>query len=219
MRLDSFVIDDQHACSLTSVQQCEWSFQNAVTVLSHSPLHQTEAPSLVSHRYPYDQDTMLSQNLSSLSSMNPLSSHFVLPCRHPLLLLQPLWLCRFSDPWCHRVSVYSVPSNYCVPPSLLQFSSVAQSCQTLCDPIDCSMPGLPVHHQLPEFTQTHVCRRVSDAIQASHPLSSPSPPALNLLQHQGLFQWVSSSYQVAKVLLKFQLQHQSFQWTPRTDLL
>ena len=159
MRLDSFVIDDQHACSLTSVQQqCECSFQNAVMVLSHSPLHQTEAPPLVSHHYPYDQDTVLSQNLSSLYSMNPLSSRFVLPYRHPLLLLRPLWLCRFSDPWCHRVSVYSVPSNYCVPPSLLQFSSVAQSCQTLCDPIDCSMPGLPVHHQLPEFTQTHVCR-------------------------------------------------------------
>ena len=75
----------------------------------------------------------------------------------------------------------------------------------------------PVYHQLPEFTQTHV-HRVGDAIQPSHPLSSPSPPALNLSQHQGLFQWVSSSHQVAKVL-EFQLQHQSFQWVPRTDLL
>ena len=73
------------------------------------------------------------------------------------------------------------------------------------------------HHQLPESTQTHV-HWVGDAIQPSYPLSSPSPPALNLSQHQGLFQWVSSSYQVAKVL-EFQLQHQSFQWTPRTDLL
>ena len=80
-----------------------------------------------------------------------------------------------------------------------------------------STPGLPVHHQLPEFTQTHV-HRVGDAIQPSHPLSSPSPPALNLSQHQGLFKWVSSSHQVAKVL-EFQLQHQSFQWTPRTDIL
>ena len=79
-----------------------------------------------------------------------------------------------------------------------------------------STPGLPVHHQLPEFTQTHV-HRIGDAIQPSHPLSSPSPPAFNLSQHQGLFQWVSSSHQVAKVL-EFQLQHQSFQWTPRTDL-
>ena len=93
-----------------------------------------------------------------------------------------------------------------------QFSSVTQSCPTLCDPMNCSVPGLPVHHQLPESTQTHV-RWVSDAIQPSHPLSSPSPPALNLFQHQGLFKWVSSLHQVAKVL-EFQLQHQSFQWTP-----
>ena len=99
----------------------------------------------------------------------------------------------------------------------IQFSSVTQSCPTLCDPMECSMPGLPVHHQLPEFTQTHV-HRVSDAIQPSHPLSSPSSPAFNLFQHQGLFQWISSFHQVARVL-KFQLQHQSFQWTFRTDQL
>ena len=97
------------------------------------------------------------------------------------------------------------------------FSSVAQSCPTICDPRNCSTPGLPVHHQLLEFTQTHI-HWVTDAIQPSHPLSSPSPPAFNLSQNQGLFQWVSSSHQVAKVL-QFQLQHQSFQWTPRTDLL
>ena len=83
--------------------------------------------------------------------------------------------------------------------------------------MDHSTPGLPVHHHLPESTQTRV-HRVSDAIQPSHPLSSPPPFALNLSQHQGLFQWVSSSHQVAR-LLEFQLQHQSFQWTPRTDLL
>ena len=100
---------------------------------------------------------------------------------------------------------------------ILQFSSVIQSCPTLCDPMNCSMPGLPVHHQLLEFTQTHV-HRVGDAIQPSHPLSSPSPLSSNLLKHQGLFQWVSSSHEVAKVL-EFQLQHQSFQWTLRTDLL
>ena len=76
--------------------------------------------------------------------------------------------------------------------------------------MDCSTPGFPVHHQLPELTQTHV-HRVGDAIQPSHPLSAPSPPTFNLSQHQGLFQWVSSSHQVAKVL-EFQLQHQSFQW-------
>ena len=87
----------------------------------------------------------------------------------------------------------------------------------LCDPTDCSTPGLPVHHQLLELTQTHV-HLVGDAIQPSHPLSSPSPPSFNLSQHQGLYKRISSSHQVAKVL-KFQLHHQSFQWTFRTDLL
>jgi len=98
-----------------------------------------------------------------------------------------------------------------------QFSSVAQLCPTLWEPMNHSTSGLPVHHQLPEPTQAHV-HWVSDAIQPSHPLWSPSPPALNLFQHQGFFKWVSSSHQVAKVL-EFQLQHQSYQWTPRTDLL
>ena len=98
-----------------------------------------------------------------------------------------------------------------------QFSSVTQSCPTLCNPMNRSTPGLPVHHQLPEFTQSHV-HWVSDAIQPSHPLSSPSPPAPNASQHQGLFQWVNSSHEVAEVL-EFQLQHQSFQWPLRTDLL
>ena len=81
----------------------------------------------------------------------------------------------------------------------LQFSSVAQSCLTLCDPMDCSMPGFAVHHQLPEFIQTHV-HWVGDAIQPSHPLSSPSLPTFNLSQHQGLSKWVSSSHQEAKLL-------------------
>jgi len=76
------------------------------------------------------------------------------------------------------------------PGKQIRFSSVTQSCRTVCDPMNRSMPGLPVHHQLPEFTQTHV-HRVSDATQLSHPLSSPSPPALNLSQHQGLFKWVN----------------------------
>ena len=100
---------------------------------------------------------------------------------------------------------------------ILAFSSVAQPCPTLYDPMDCSMTGLPVYHQLPEFTQTHV-HWVGDAIQPSHPLSSPSPPAFNLSQHQGLFEWVSSSHQVAKVLER-QLLHQSFQWIFRVDFL
>ena len=99
----------------------------------------------------------------------------------------------------------------------VQFISVAQSYLTLCDPMNCSTPGLPVQHQLPEPTQTHV-HWVSDAIQPSHPLSSPYPPALNLSKHQGLFKWVSPLHQVAKVL-EFQLHHQSFQWIPRTDYL
>ena len=99
----------------------------------------------------------------------------------------------------------------------VQFSAVAQSCLTLCNPIDCSMLGLPLHHQLPEFTQAHVLW-VGDTIQRFHPLSSPSLPILNLSQHQGLLKWVSFSHQVAKVL-ELQLQHQSFQWILRTDFL
>ena len=118
----------------------------------------------------------------------------VIPVHHPLL---PFDLKKAHD---------THPS--------VQFSSVAQSCLTLCDPMNCSTPGLPVHHQLLEFTQTHV-HGFGDAIQPSHPLSSPSPPAPNPSQHQGLFQWVNPSHEVTKVL-EFQLQHQSFQWTPRT---
>ena len=98
-----------------------------------------------------------------------------------------------------------------------QFSSVAQSCPTLCNPMDCSTPGLPVQCQLLEFTQTYV-HWVGDAIQPSHPLLSPSPPAFTLSHHQGLFRWVSSLHHVAKVL-EFQLQHQFFQWTLRTNFL
>ena len=94
---------------------------------------------------------------------------------------------------------------------------MAQSCPTLCDPIDWRMPGFPVHYQLLEFSQTHV-HQVSDAIQPSHPLTSPSLPTFSLSQHQGLFQWVSSLHQVAKVL-EFQLQPLSFQWIFRTDFL
>ena len=98
-----------------------------------------------------------------------------------------------------------------------QFSSVTHSYLTLCDPMDWSMPGLPVHHQLPEFTQTHV-HWVGDNIQPSQLPSSPSPPAFKLSQYQGLCQWVSPLHQGAKVL-EFQLQHQSFQWIFRDDFL
>ena len=103
----------------------------------------------------------------------------------------------------------------CISLSTCCCCSVAKSCLTLCDPMDCSMPGFPVLHHLLEFAQTHV-HWVSDAIQPSRPLSCPSPPAFNLSQHQGLFQWVSSSHHVAQVL---ELWHQSFQWIFRVDLL
>jgi len=103
--------------------------------------------------------------------------------------------------------------NIHIPISVI--SSVIQLCLTLCDHMDCSMLGFPVRHQLLELAQTHV-HWVGDAIQPSHPLLSPSPPTFNLSQHQGLFKWVSSSHQVAKVL-ELQLQHQSFQWIFRTD--
>ena len=99
-------------------------------------------------------------------------------------------------------------------------SSVQFSCSVMSNilqPVDFSTPGFPVHHQLPELAQTHV-HRVGDAIQPFHPPSSPSPPTFNLSQHQGLFQWVSSSHQVAKVLEQ-QLQHQSFQRIFRTDFI
>ena len=99
-------------------------------------------------------------------------------------------------------------------------SSVQVSHSVMSDSLqlyDCSTPGFPVHHQHPKFTPTHI-HWVGDAIQPSHPLSSPSPPVFNLSQHQGLFKWVSSLHQMAKVL-EFQLQHQSFQWIFRTDFL
>ena len=111
-----------------------------------------------------------------------------------------------------------VPFSWCITMNVpVQFSSVTQLCPALCNPLDCNMAGFPVHHQLLELTQTHV-HRVCDAIQPSHPLSSPSPPAFKLSQHQSLFQWVSTFNQVAK-LLELQLQHQSFQWVFRTDFL
>ena len=94
--------------------------------------------------------------------------------------------------------------------------SVIQSCPTLCDPMDSSTPGFPVLHHLPEFAQTNIHWVSIDAIQPSHPLSPSSHPAFTLSQHQGLFQWISSLHQVAKVL-EFQLQHQSFQWIFRVD--
>ena len=99
----------------------------------------------------------------------------------------------------------------------LQFSLVSQSCLTLCDPMNHSTPGLPVLHQLPEFTQLHV-HWVGDAIQPSNPLSSPSPPALKSFSASWSFP-MSQLFTTGGQILRFQLQHQSFQWTPRTDRL
>ena len=126
-------------------------------------------------------------------------------------------LSRFVIAFLKGVSITSFNSVFESGYWNLHFSSVAQLCLILWDPMDCSTPGLPVHHQLPEFTQTHV-HWVSDAVQPSHPLSSPSSLAFSLSQHQGLFQWVSSLHQVARVL-EFELYHQSFQWIFRTDFL
>ena len=142
----------------------------------------------------------------------------LLCCWWECKLIQPLWKTVWN---ClkntkNRTAVWPSNPKPGHMPSSVQFSSVVQSCLTLCDPMNHSTLDLPVHHQLPQPTQTHV-HWFGDAIQPSHPLLSPSP-ALNLSQHPRLFQWVSSSNQVAKVL-EFQLQHQSFQWTPRIDLL
>ena len=128
---------------------------------------------------------------------------------HCHALLQRIYPTQGSNPHLlHCRQIINPLSHF----SSVQFSSAAQSCPTLCNPMNHSTPGLPVHHKLLESTQTHV-HRVGNAIQPSHPLLSPSPPAPNPSHHQGLFQWVSSLHQVAKVL-EFQLQHQSFQWTP-----
>ena len=137
---------------------------------------------------------------------------FPSPEAHPNPEMKPMSLA--SPALAGRFFTMAPPGK---PSMLIQFSSVAQSCPTLCDPMNRSTPGLPVRHQLPEFTQIHV-HRVSDAIQPSHPPSSPSPLAFNLSQHQGPYKGLSSLHQLAKVL-ELQLQHQSFQRTPRTDLL
>ena len=131
------------------------------------------------------------------------------PEMEPTSLVSSALAGRFFTNWATRKAL-------CL--ASVQFSSVQSlSHIQLCDPMDCSTSGFPVHHQLPELTQTHV-HWASDAIQPSHPLLSPSPPAFNYSQHQGLFKLVSSSHRVARVL-EFQLQHQSFQWIFRTDFL
>ena len=155
------------------------------------------------------------------------------PCICPLdmkrseVLIQALILMKHAK-WkkpaqkatCYMIHIYDISRIRKPIETERTFSSVQFSCSVVSDsatPWITACQASLCHHQLPEFTQTHV-HWVSDAIQPSHPLSSPSPPAPNPSQHQGLFQWVNSSHEVAKVL-EFQLQHQFFQWTPRTDLL
>ena len=147
---------------------------------------------------------------------------------HPLLLLPSVFpsirvfsnesvLCiRRTNYWSFTFNI-SPSNDYSGLMNMVQLTSVTQLCLTLCYPKNHSTPGLPVHHQLLEFIQTHV-HRVGDTIQPPHPLSSPSPPAPNPSQPQGLSQWDNTSHEMDKVL-EFQLQHQSFQWTPRTNLL
>ena len=166
---------------------CIWLFVTLWTAVHQASLSITNSWSL----------------LKLMSIALVMSSNHLILCR-PLLLLPSIFpsIRVFSNESVLRIRWPKDWSfSFCI--SSVQFSSVTQSCLTLCNPMNCSMPGLPVHHQLPEFTQTLVLR-VSDAIQLSDPLSSPSPPAHNLSQHQSLFQWVNSSHEVAKVL-EFQL--------------
>ena len=146
--------------------------------------------------------------LSPLRTMSPV-------CLHDLYYIQVgSFYAGFLESFYHKWVQNFVERFYYIYQSV---RSVAQSCPTLCDPMDCSTPGFPVHHKFPELAQTHI-HWVSDVMQPSHPLLSPSPPGFNLSQHQGLFQWVNSSHEVTEVL-ELQLQHQSFQWIFRTDLL
>ena len=177
-----------------------------------------EHPGLISFRMGWldllvVQGTLKSflQHHMSKASILLRSAFFIVQLSHPCMITRKTkaltrrnFVDKVMSPLFNMLSSLAITF---LPRSSVQFSSVARSCPTLCDPMNCSMPGLPVHHQLLESTQTHV-HRVGDAIQLSHPLSSPFSPALNLSQHQGLFQWVSFSHQVAKVL-EFQLQHQS----------
>ena len=158
----------------------------------------------VSKMEPHLVDAKEMNKLSFVSLARPLSltAHphtlLVSPLGHlHLMSLRHLWVLMAKTSFSCLLSLLSPGSIQ------VQFSSVAQSCLTLCEPMNRSTPGLAVHHQLPEFTQIHVCW-VSDAIQPSHSLSAPSPPALNPSQHQSVFQWMNSSHEVAKVL-EFQL--------------
>ena len=172
---------------------------------TYSPIIPSLPPLHPSHPPTSSQSTSLGSLLHG--NVSP-PTHLILGSVCMLMLRSPFILLSPSPLQCPQIPslllcLHSFPANR------LQFSSVTQSRPTLCDPMKHSTLGLPVHHQLLDSTQTDV-HWVGDAIQPSHPLSSRSPSAFNLSQHHGLFKWVSSSYQVAKVL-EFQLQHQSFQ--------
>ena len=187
---------------------CPWDFQGKSTgVGCHCLLRSLASINWVLQKLP---------NTSILTSH--LSPFYCLPWRINFQIYMTDHINPLLKNWqyiCFSATLSNHPT-LSFPHLSFQLSSVTQSCPALCDPMDCSTPGLPVQHQLPELTQTHV-HQVSDAIQPSNLLSSPSP-TFNLSQCQGLFQWVSSSNQVTK-LLEFQLQHQPFQWIFRTDFL
>ena len=130
------------------------------------------------------------------------------------MVLFNLNIIKNVEPWIWEILGVGF-RKLCLISLLVQFSSVSHSCPTVCNHVNCTMPILPVHYQLPESTQTHV-HWVGDAIQPSHPLPSFSPPALNLSQHQGLFKW--SPLHIMWPKDWFQFQHQSLQWTPSTDV-
>ena len=159
-------------------------------------------------------------SIPNLCLSSKTSYETVYKCIVWLFLIYPkLITCMTFNPFTYLpTSSFSFHSTS-VNENLWMGRSVQFGCSVVsdCSPMDYSMPDLPVHRQLSDLTQTHV-HWVSDAIQPSHPLSFPSPPTFNLSQHQGLFQWVGSSHQVAKVL-EFQLLRQSFQWIFRTDFL
>ena len=194
-----------HLCLLcidNLTQSSAFTFQSPAHGLRSSPESQMHGNSL------------LSISTGSLIEVSNLACSKCSSCFKPTTPVPfPVFLTSLSNSSIYPVASTQKPSSqiwflsFSYLSHSVQFSSVAQSCPTLCDPMDCSTPGLPVHHQLLEFAQTQV-HWVGDTIQPSHPLSAPSLPAFNPSQHQGLFEWVSSSHQVAKVL-EFQLQHQS----------
>ena len=164
------------------------------------------------HKWPWTETYLLVGNVNSISqSVVDRVPKKLDPGLFPLIILVPHIGCKSH--LCQLTIV--LPMGRML--KCCCCCSIIKSCPTLCDPMDCGTPGFPVLHHLPELAQTHVYR-VSDAIQPSHLLSPASPPTFNLSQHQGLFQRVSSSHQVAKVL-ELQLQHRSFQWLSRVDFL